>query len=231
MLFLKPAAVAALVREKSRSAVPGVAPNQVSTMSGDYYSLREIGVSQLAQHYPDQGLIANANWYDAILSIETDAVGMSGAVRSLAIPTHRFGVVLSANAAGLRIFSPLDRFAVFIPWAEATVTAERGVRATVVRVRASAVPSLALVFHLDDSAADDLFRAVIAPLPRRNPPHGLFRFKPWALGALVIALLAVAGYLASLQLSPLTLVVAILVAAVALWLVPVALQPVIEEPR
>jgi hypothetical protein len=44
-------------------------------------------------------------------------------------------------------------------------------------------------------------------------------------------MLAVAGFLASLQLSPLTLIVAVVVASVALCLVLAALKPFIEERR
>ncbi len=198
-------------------------------MSGDYDSLREIGGSQLAQHYPDRGLIPDSDWYNAVLTIETAAVGWLGRLQRLSMGTQHFTAVLSANADGFRIFSAMEQFVVFIPWADAAVTAERGEPATVVRLRTSAVPGLTLVFHLDDDAADDLFRAVIAPLPRRDPPRRLFHFKAWAMGVLVIAILVVA--LASLQLSALTLVVAVVVAAAALWLVLLAFEPVIEEQR
>ena len=92
---------------------------------------------------------------------------------------------MSANADGLRVLINRDRFAIFIPWSEMTVSAERSQPATIVRVCAAAVPKFTLMFHLDDVAADDLLRGIVPALPMRDPPQRVFRFKPWAAAALL----------------------------------------------
>jgi hypothetical protein len=196
-------------------------------MSDDGDSLLEIGGSDLAQHYPDRGLLLSSNWYNAILSVETEARGLLGWWASLG--SNSFGAVLSADPGGLRVTVPGEQFAAFIPWPAATVSAARGSPATVVRLRAAAVPSLTLVFHLDDTAADDLFRGVIPPLPQRTPPRRLLRLRPWAAGGLVLVLLTAGGYLASLNLSGVAWFSAVVVAAVVVWLGLVSLKPFIEE--
>jgi hypothetical protein len=139
----------------------------------DYHSIQELGGAALARHYPDRGLIPESNWYNAILKVETTAAGWRGWLEWLVRGNQAFGAVLSANAEGLRILVLLDHFTIFIPWSDAAVDAERGWPATVVRLRTAAVPSLDLVFHLDDAAADDLFREVVPPLPPRQPPRQL----------------------------------------------------------
>jgi hypothetical protein len=195
----------------------------------DSYSLCEIGGSELARHYTDRGPIPDSHWYDAILAVETDADGLWGKLNRLSAATHRFGAVLSGNSEGLRIVVSSEQFAAFVPWSEAEVSAERGVPATVVRLRASAVGSACLVLHVDDAAADDLLRAVLGPLPRRDPPGRLLRLRPWALGVLVIAMLALARWLASLRLSWLEFVAAVVVASVLMVLGLAVLKPLIEE--
>ena len=142
-------------------------------MRGDYSSIQEVGGSDLARHYPDRGLIPHSSWYNAVLNVETTADGWLGWLKSLSLGSQAFGAVLSANTDGLRVLVSLDEFAVFIPWAEAMVSAERGRPATVVRLKTAAVSSLALVFNLDDAAADDLFRQMVEPLPLRAPPRRL----------------------------------------------------------
>jgi hypothetical protein len=138
-----------------------------------YDSIQEMGGTDLVRHYPDRGLIPESNWYNAVLKGETKAGGWRDWLEALARGNQAFSAVVSANAEGLRVLVLLDRFAIFIPWSEASVSAERSWPATIVRVRTAAVPSLALVFHLDDGAADDLFREVVEPLPRRDPPRRL----------------------------------------------------------
>jgi hypothetical protein len=197
----------------------------------DCINIRDVGGAALAQHYPDRGLIHDSDWHNANLSVETDAEGLLGRLNSFAIATRAFSAVLSANADGLRIFLALDQFAVFIPWSAMTVSAERSKPATVVRVRTEAVPAVTLVFDLDDAAADDLFRRVIAPLPRRDPPRRLVRFKPWALAGLIVGMLGTAGYLASLKPSGASFILAVAGAGVVLCLALVVLEPyIVEEP-
>ncbi len=166
-------------------------------MSGDYYSIQELGGAELARHYPDRGLIPDSNWYNAVLNVEPTGNGLRGWLRALSIGTQAFGAMLSANGEGLRVLVSLDQFAVFIPWAEAAVSAERGWPATVVRLEAAAVPSLALVFHLDDAAADDLLRGVVEPLPRRHPPR---RLAGWVAAGWVVWAALVLGVGAGLIL-------------------------------
>lgn len=165
----------------------------------DSYSLREIGGLELSQHYPDRGLIPDSEWYNAVLHLETEADGFLGRLRSFAISTHPFGAVLSANADGLRIVVSLEQLVIFIPWSEATVSAERSLPATRVSLRTKAAPALTLVFHLDDQAADELLVGIVPALPQRDPPRRLGHVKPWELGALVIVLLVLAGFLVALR--------------------------------
>ncbi len=198
-------------------------------MSTDYFDLREIGGAELLEHYPDRGLIPDSSWYNAILKIETDANGLLGKLRSFEIATQGFMAVLSANADGLRILVSLEQLAIFIPWPDMAVSAERSIPATVVRLRAAALPSATLVFHLDDTAADDLFQGILTPLPQREPPRRLFHIKPWALTGLVTVMLALSGYLASLKLAELAFFVAVVIAAGGVWLGLVLLKPFLEE--
>jgi hypothetical protein len=200
-------------------------------MSSDCINIRDVGGADLAQHYPDRGLIDDSNWHNAILTVETDARGLLGRLNSFAIATRAFGAVLSANAEGLRVFLALDQFAVFIPWSATTVSAERSTLATVVRVRTAAVPTITLQFQLDDAAADDLLRGVIAPLPQRDPPRRLLRFKPWALAGLIVAMLWGIGYLASLNRSGAGFILAVIGAGVVLCGALTILKPyIVEEP-
>jgi hypothetical protein len=166
-------------------------------MSGDYSSIQDLGGADLARHYPDRGQIPESHWYNAVLKVETPAGGWLGRLKNLSRGNQAFGAVLSANTSGLRVVVLLDRFAIFIPWAEATVAAERGWPATVMRLTTAAVPSLDLVFHLNDDAADDLLRGVIPPLSRRHPPHRL----AWQLaGGWVVWVVLVAGVSAGMIL-------------------------------
>jgi hypothetical protein len=142
-------------------------------VSDNRYTIQEIGGADLAWHYPDRGQIHESNWYNAILNIETMADGWLGWLINLPRGAQPFGAVLSANSDGLRVVVSWDEFVVFIPWVEAALSAERGWPATVVRLKTAAVPSLALVFNLDDAAADQLLRGVIQPLPLRHPPRRL----------------------------------------------------------
>ena len=141
-------------------------------MGGERYSIQDLGGDELARHYPDRGPLAESNWYNAVVQTAPRVDGFGSWLRGLR-HVNSFLAVLSANTEGLRLVVPADEFATFIPWAEAAVAAERGRPATAVRVQPSATPALALELHLDDDAADDLFRAVLPALPRRDPPRTL----------------------------------------------------------
>jgi len=142
-------------------------------MSDNTYSIQEVGGVELARHYPDCGPIRDSNCHNAILKVETRAEGWLSWLESLARGAQSFLAVVSANGTGLRVSILLDQFSIFIPWSEASVSATRGWPASVVRLRTAATPSLTLVFHLDDAAADDLMRDVVQQLPTRHPPRQL----------------------------------------------------------
>ena len=142
-------------------------------MSDRHYRIQELGGAELALHYPDKGLLPDSGSYNSIVQTEPQVDGFLSWLRSFK-HSNSFVGVLCARTDGLRIFIAVDDFAVFIPWAEATASAERGWLATTVRVKTSAVPSLTLVFNLDDDAADDLFRSAIPALPRRAPHRRLW---------------------------------------------------------
>jgi len=93
-------------------------------MSGERYSIQDLGGTELARHYPDRGLIADSNWYNAVLRAEPEAGGVVSWLRSLK-HCKGFWAVLSANAEGLRVLVASDQFVVFNPWGEATVSAAR----------------------------------------------------------------------------------------------------------
>jgi hypothetical protein len=139
----------------------------------DYLSIQEIGGAELARQYPDRGQIHDCHWYNATLQIESTSNGWRDWLKSLSVGNQGFIAVLSAGNDGLRVLVSLYEFAIFIPWADVTVFAERGWPATVVRLKTTAVPSLSLVFNLDDAAADDLLHEVVEPLPQRTPPRRL----------------------------------------------------------
>ncbi len=141
-------------------------------MSGDYFRIQEVGGADLARHYPDRGPLADARWHDAVLHVEPAADGWLGWLDGPSAGTQPFGAVLSADAGGLRVLVPADGFAAYIPWAAAAVTAGRGWPATVVRLRAAAVPAVALVFNLDDAAADDLLGGRSGRCRRGTRPGG-----------------------------------------------------------
>src|SRR5262249_6880714 len=132
---------------------------------------------------------------------------------------------------GLRVFVALDKFAVFIPWSEMTVAAERSTPGTVVRLQTGAVPSLDLEFHLDDTAADALFQCVMAPLPKRDPPGRIYWPKPWATAVLLGLMLATAVGLALLQLPWLVQLAVAVVLCVAISIFWHACRPIFEEKR
>ena len=193
----------------------------------DYYSIQEVGGAELARHYPDRGVLAHSDYHKAILTAGLRAGGWR---RWFAKHEH-FLAVLSADKDGLRLFVAMDNFAVFIPWCEITVSAERSTPATVIRLRTSAMPSLDLEFHLDDAAADTLFEGVMAPLPNRDPPGRIYWPKPWAIGVFIGVMLVVAGGLALLRLPWLVHVGAGVILAVAIWIGWHACRPLFEEPR
>jgi hypothetical protein len=125
----------------------------------------------------------------------------------------------------------LDKFAVFIPWSEVTVSGERSMPGTLVRLQTAAVPSMNLEFHLDDEAVDTLFAGVLAPLPRRSPPGRLYWPKPWAVLFLVAVMLVAAVVLAVLKLRwPLSFAAATVV-CVVIVMVWHACRPILEEDR
>jgi hypothetical protein len=198
----------------------------MQTMS-DYYSVQEVGGAELAQHFPDRGVIPDADYHKAILTAAKQASGW----RRLFKKSERFIAVLSANRDGLRMLVSLDNFAIFIPWSEMTVFAERSKPGTIVRLQPAAVSAVNLELHLDDTAADGIFSGIIPPLPRRDPPRRLFWPRPWAAGALVAVMLAVAGVLALLQLSWIAHVVAVVIVAVSLSFLWALGRPILEEDR
>jgi len=191
----------------------------------DYYNIQEVGGTELAQHYPDRGLIANASFHRAILTVGEKSTGFWRFLRKV----EKFMAVLSANADGLRVFVSLDNFAIFIPWSEITVSAERSAPGTLVRLQTTAVSKVSLEFHLDDAAADALFAGVMPPLPQRDPPGRLFWPKPWAVGVLVFVMLVAGGLLALLKLSGTILVIATVIIAIAIGLLWTACRPILEE--
>jgi hypothetical protein len=193
----------------------------------DDYSIQEVGGAELAQHYPDRGIISHSDYHRAILTAGKRASGW----RRLFVKYERFLAVLSADKDGLRVFVALDQFAVLIPWSEMTVAAERSTPATVVRVQTTALPSLDLEFHLDDAAVDALFHAVLAPLPKRDPPGRIYWPKPWATGLLVGLMLATAVGLALLQLPWLGQLAAGVILSVAILVFWRACRPIFEETR
>jgi hypothetical protein len=194
----------------------------------DYYSIQDVGGAELTRHYPDRGLLADSDYHRAILVARK---GAKEGWRRLFAKRERFLAVLSADNHGLRVFVALDKFAVFIPWSQVTVSAERSTPGTIVRLQAAAVPLLDLTFHLDDAAADDLFESVMAPLPKRDPPGRIYWPKPWAIGVLVGLMLATAGSLVSLRLSWLVQVAAAAILSFAICLFWRVCRPIFEEQR
>jgi hypothetical protein len=193
----------------------------------DSYSIQEVGGAELAQHYPDRGVISHSDYHRAFLTAGKRANGW----RRLFAKCERFLAVLSADEDGLRVFVALDKFAVFIPWSEITVSAERSTPGTVVRLQTAAVPCLDLELHLDDDAADTLFKGVMEPLPTRDPPGRIYWPRPWAVGVLVGLMLATAIGLALLQLPWLTQVAAVAILSVAISIVWHVCRPLFEEKR
>ena len=193
----------------------------------DYYGIQQVGGTELAQRYPDRGLIADAKWHNVVLTAGTKASGW----RRLFRKSERFLAVLSANTHGLRLLVSLDNFAVFIPWSEVSVLAERSRPGTVVRLQTAATPAVDLEFHLDDDAADALFSKVMPALPRRDPPGRLFWPKPWALGVLLFVTVAGGVLLGCLELSWIARVVAGVSLAAAISSLWFACRPMLEEDR
>jgi hypothetical protein len=193
----------------------------------DSYSIQEIGGAELARHYPDRGLISHSDYHRAFLT-----AGMrAGGWRRWFAKYERFLAVLSADGDGLRVFVALDKFAVFIPWTEISISAERSVPGTVVRLQTAALPSLEFEFHLDDAATDALFRGVMAPLPKHEPPGRIYWPKPWAMGLLVGLMLATGIGLALLRLPWITQVGAAVLLCVAISIFWHACRPIFEEER
>jgi hypothetical protein len=193
----------------------------------DYYCIQDVGGAELAQHYPDRGVISNSEYHRAVLIAGQQASGW----RRLFAKFERFIAVLSANDVGLRMVVSLNNFRVFVPWSELTASGERATPGTVVRLKTSAVPSMYLNFHLDDEAADTIFAGVVAPLPRRVPPGRLYWPKPWAFGALIGFMLAAAAVLAVLKLHWLVTVAVVCFLSVVISLVWHSCRSIIEEDR
>jgi hypothetical protein len=142
----------------------------------DNYTIKDLGGAELARYYPDHGLLPESNSYSATLQTDPEVEGIWSWIASMK-HCNGFWAVLSADAEGLRVLVNSDEFAIYLPWNEAMISAERASPATTVRIKTTAVPSLDLVFNLDDEAADDLFRNVIPALERRDPPRHLFWWK------------------------------------------------------
>jgi hypothetical protein len=139
----------------------------------DYYSIQEVGGAELSSHYPDRGIIADSNWYNAGLTVKTNVEGWRGWLIRLRLGYQAFGAILSANGEGIRVFIALDKFSAFLPWSKLSVSAERTLLATIIRLTPAAVPSLTLVCHLADEAANDLLRHTDVQLHPRIPPRRL----------------------------------------------------------
>jgi hypothetical protein len=137
----------------------------------EHLSIQEVG-GELVEHYPDRGMLPDSHWYNAVLRVKTEDKGLRAWLKR--IERAAFFAVLSANGDGLRVVVSLYRFAIFIPWHAVVLSASRGWPATVARLRTAALPSLTLVFDLDDAAADDLFRNIAPALPHREPPRSLY---------------------------------------------------------
>jgi hypothetical protein len=196
-------------------------------LMSEHYSIQEVGGTELVDQFPDCGLIPEANWHKAILTAGKEAHGWQRLFRK----TERFISILSANDAGLRLVVTLDDFATFIPWSELNVTAERSMPGTAVCVRTAKVPLLLLEFHLDDTAADELFTSRIPPLPQRDPPGRIYWPKPWAVGLLITVMLAASFVLVWLHLSNVPLLIAGTATAIIIWLAWITWRPVFEEKR
>jgi hypothetical protein len=191
----------------------------------DSYSILEVGGAELARNYPDRGPLSDSDYHRAFLTAGKRADGW----RRLFAKYERFVAVLSADRNGLRVFVALDKFAVFIPWSEITVSAERSTPGTVVQLQTAAMPDLELAFHLDDAAADILFESVMAPLPERDPPGRIYWPKPWAAGVLVGLMLFTAVGLALLQLPWLELLVVAVLVCIAISIFWHVCRPIFEE--
>jgi hypothetical protein len=193
----------------------------------DSYSIQDVGGAELARHYPDRGVLADADYHRAVLTAGKRACGW----RRLFAKSERFFAVLSASKDGLRLLVSLDKFAVFLPWSAVTASGERATPGTVVHLQTAAVPSLDLELHLDDEAADALFSGVLAPLPRRDPPGRLYWPKPWAVCGLLGIMLAVAVVLAVLKLPWLVSFAVVGVLSVVLSVALHVCRPLFEEDR
>jgi hypothetical protein len=193
----------------------------------DSYSIQEVGGAELAQHYPDRGVIPDSDYHKAVLTAGQQASGW----RKLFAKSERFIAALSAHQDGLRVFVSRDNFKVLVPWSELTASGERATPGTVVRLKTTAVPSMNLELHLDDEAADTIFAGVIAPLPRRSPPGRLYWPKPWAFAALIGFMLVAAITLAVLKLHWLVLFAVVCVLSVVMSLVWHVCRSVFEEDR
>jgi hypothetical protein len=147
-------------------------------MSDNRYSIQEVVGPELARHYPDSGFLVDSNLYNSILEVEWKRKSWWRRLAFLARDSQTFWALVSSSSKGLRITVSLDQFKIFIPWSQASVSAQRTPAATAVTLRTDAIPELTLILRMDDVAADDLLRGVIEPLPRRDPPRRL----AWWLG-------------------------------------------------
>jgi hypothetical protein len=193
----------------------------------DSYSIQEVGGAELAQRFPDRGVISDSDYHNAVLVAGEPATGW----RRLFTKRERFLAVLSANKEGLRVLVLLDKFVVFIPWSEIAVSAERSLPGTNVRLQIAAVPSVTLEFHLDDDAADALFAPVISPLARRDPPGRLYWPKPWAVKLLLAFMLVATTAVALLRFAWPAQIAAVVILSVVILFVSHFCRPIFEEDR
>jgi hypothetical protein len=70
----------------------------------DRYSVQEVGGAEMAQHFPDRGVIVDSEYHRAFLTAGKQASGW----RRLFNKSERFIAVLSANNDGLRVLVSLD---------------------------------------------------------------------------------------------------------------------------
>jgi hypothetical protein len=89
---------------------------------------------------------------------------------------------------------------------------------------------VSLELHLNDAAADEVFRGAMPPLPVRDPPGRIGWLKPWAVVVLLAVMFGLALILAMFRLPWPGLVGAGVVGAFGIALALAACRPWIEEP-
>lgn len=128
--------------------------------------IRDLAGTEMALHYPDRGILHASEFFRAGLHFEPSREE-SGWMRRFEVRSQSFSTVLSSDAEGLRIFVPSYQYSLYIPWAEATCSAERWGNQVIVRITTHEVPTPKIVLSLSEAAAELLFVKVI---PGLNDP-------------------------------------------------------------